>query len=388
MTQLLLSYADDRQRMALMTDGRLVDYREEQGLPGPRAEDIYLGKVGRVMKGLSAAFVRLTPQDEGFLPFDRIMGGKQPQPGDSLLVQVRRPPQMGKGAYLTGDITLPGRLVVLLPLSGGCRVSRRVEDEKQRARLMELAKRLKPAGMGIILRDEAQLSEEAEIAAELEQLKAQWADMHKAGLSLTAPATVRSAPGALESLLRETKEDIEAVITDDPERAAGLNLPVRFVQDPMGLNRVPQLLGAARRRKVPLKSGATLVIDPCEAMTAIDINTAKQHLGRDRDKALLKTNLEAVQEIARLLRLRRIGGMVLVDFIDMDAEGDRDAVLEAMRQATANDPARVTIHGFTALGLLEMTRARTDQALTAQTLRPCPHCQGRGYLEEDTHDQA
>ncbi len=386
MTQLLLSYAGDRQRMALMRDGRLLDYREAQALSGPQTEDIYLGKVGRVMKGLSAAFVRLSEQDEGFLPFDRIIGGLQPRPGDSLLVQVRRPPQGQKGAFLTGDITLPGRLCVLLPLSGGSRVSKRVEEPEAKQRLKDMAQRLKPTGMGIILREEAQGADEAAIVAELDSLKARWADLQLASQKATAPAALSLAPGALDKLLRETRTPIDMVLTDDLERAAALGLPTRFVQDPMGLNRVPHQLAMARRRRVPLKSGATLVIDPCEAMTVIDVNTAGQHLGRDREQALLNTNLEAAGEIARLLRLRRVGGMVLIDFIDMTSDEHRKAVMDALKDAAADDPAKLTILGFTALGLLEVTRARQDEALTTQTLRPCPTCGGRGTLEDTAYD--
>lgn len=386
MTQLLLSFKGDRQRVALLRDGRLLEYREEQALLGPRAEDIYLGKVGRVMKGLSAAFVRLEDDNEGFLPFDRIIGGAQPRPGDSLLVQVRRPPQGGKGAALTGDITLPGHLVVLLPLSGGLRVSRRLEDQEERARLLALGKRLKPPGMGLIVREDARHADEAALRDELSALLQKWAQIQRDASALSAPAALSRAPGGLEKLLRETRAPIEAVITDDPDSAAPLGLPVRFTQDPMGLNRVPHQLAAARRRRVPLKSGATLVFDPCEAMTVVDVNTARQPLGRDRDRALLETNLEAAREITRLLRLRRTGGMILIDFIDMASEADREAVIAALKEAALDDPARVTVHGFTSLGLLEMTRARTDEAMTAQTLRPCPTCQGRGWMEDDTHD--
>ncbi len=386
MNLLLLSFQGERQRMALLEDGRLLEYREQQALAGPQPEDIYLGKVGRVMKGLGAAFVGLTPKEEGFLPFNRIPGGQQPQPGDCLMVQVRRPPQGGKGAFLTGDIALPGSLAVLLPLSGGARVSRRVKDQAAKERLLGLSRRLKPRDMGLIVRSEAAEAEEEAVAREVEELLHKWQGLLADAQALTAPAPLLAAPSPLHKLLREAGSAIDAIVTDDLEQAEPLGLPVRYAADPMSLNRVPHQLRTARGRRVPLKSGAELVIDPCEAMTVIDVNTAGRSLGKDRERAMLETNLLAAREIPRLLRLRRVGGMVLVDFIDMPSQQHRDQVTEALARAAAQDPSPIIIHGFTSLGLLELTRARQEEALATQILRPCPTCGGTGYTEETSHD--
>ena len=387
MSKLLVAFKGDAQRVALLEDDRLVAYHQARSALGPQVEDVYLGKANRVMKALGAVFVRLQDKEEGFLPFDEIPGGQVPRPGDSLLVQVKKPRIGDKAPYLTANIALPGRLALLLPFDQGWRISRRIKDEEARQRLSALGKRLCPAGMGLVLRDEAAQAQDQDIQDEVQALLERWQDLQSRSQGLTAPAPVASAPDLLTRLLREAKEPVESIVTDDEALAAPLGLPVHYAQDPMQLYNVPRLLRRALRRRVLMDSGASLVIDPCEALTVIDVNSAQKVHGKDRERTLLETNLEAAREIARLLRLRRIGGIVLIDFIDMQTQADRDAVQAELQQALQKDPNKCVIHGFTRLGMLEMTRKKNDEALEARRLKPCPHCGGTGQREDDPLDE-
>lgn len=383
MSLLLIECHGTQREIALLEEGHLVEYVKDSHQAGLSAEDIYLGQVGRVMKSLSAVFVRLSKDVEGFLPFHEIPGGKVPRPGDQLLVQVKRPPQGSKAAYLTCDISLPGTQVLLMPVSQALRVSKRIQDEDERRRLLLLAKALAPAGCGLVMRQESTGKEADDIRPELEQLLARWQGIQAEVARHTAPCPIAQAPDALSKLMRELREKPERVLSNQAELLPDMGTTASHADNPMQLYDVHHQLAKSLRRKINLKSGATLVIDPCEAMTVIDVNTAKSVLGRDRDKALRDTNAEAAREIARLVRLRRIGGIVLIDFIDMDAAESRTQVLETLKTALAGDPVKTAVHGFTSLGLVEMTRKKTDAPLVAANLRICPACRGAGYMPDE-----
>lgn len=387
MSLLLIEYHGTDREIALLEDGRLVTYIKDAHQAGLSTEDIYLGQVGRVMKSLSAVFVRLSKDLEGFLPFHEIPGGKVPKPGDQLLVQVKRPPQGSKAAYLTCDIALPGSQVILMPLTPALRISKRIQEEGERQRLLLLAKSLALAGCGLVMRQESVGKQAEEIRPEVEQLLARWQDIRQEAAKRTAPCPIAQAPDALSRLMRELREKPERMLSNQADNPGDSGIAFSYAQNPMQIHDVYHKLAKALRRKINLKSGGTLVIDPCEAMTVIDVNTAKSVLGRDRDKALRDTNAEAAQEIARLLRLRRIGGIVLIDFIDMDAAESRAQVLEALKTALARDPVKTAVHGFTSLGLVELTRKKTDSPLAAASLRVCPACRGSGYVPDEALEE-
>lgn len=388
MNQLLVYYDGAGREIALMEEGQLVEYHRDGRQGGLSSEDIYLGQVGRVMKNLAAAFVRLSRDSEGFLPFAEIPSGQVPRPGDAILVQVKKPPQGGKAAYLTASIALPGSLMILTPLSPARHVSKRVRDEAERQRLLALAGELAPEGTGLIMREDSQGRALSELLPEYERLRDTWAQVQLAAAQRSAPCPVLEAPDELTRLLREARVQPDRVLSNRPEALEGLPVPADFSEDPMRLFEVRGRLEKALRRKVHLKSGATLVIDPCEALTVIDVNTAQNVAGRDRARALRDTNVEAAQAIARLLRLRRIGGIVLIDFIDMDGAEDRALVLRALGEALERDPVKTAVHGFTSLGMVELTRKKSDTALAAQTLRTCPRCRGLGLVEDREESDA
>ena len=376
MTQLIIQYHSGQPRAALLSDRRLVEYFELNEDPAQNPEAVLLGRAGRVMKNLKAMFVQLPGQQEGFLPFDEMPPGVKVNPGDALIVQIRKPARGEKAAFLTMDIGLAGRLVMLLPKSAASHVSKRAGD---RGSLAPLAEKLRPQGMGLVLRASAEHAAEADIACEVEKHLTVWREIESKARLIKAPALLFPAPGPIERLMRDAQARPERAVTDDLERSAWFGLPQSFSDRPFALFQVEQQLQDARRRRVYLPSGGTLVLDPCEAATLIDVNTAKDT--KKNGDAWLRANIEAAAEIARLLRLRRVGGIILIDFIDMREESQRETVLQAMREALLHDPVTSEVLGFTRLGLLEMTRRKADVPLPAQRLTPCPRCHGTGLSD-------
>lgn len=380
--QLLFERRDDLWECALLKDGQLYDYRREQ--QGIAAEQIYLARTDRVVRGMEAVFVRLTDRENGFLPYSEIKGRTSvpPRSGEKLLVQVKKPPVQQKCAYVTCDITLAGKYVILLPYGNTCTLSRKIEDESAVLRLSTLGKALRPANMGIILRDEAADVSDQEIIAELQDLCLRWQSICNKADAADAPAIIDAGPGPVERMLRDTKCDVCEIVTNAPEAFTAFPVPVRTTPHPMTLYNIPGKLEKSLRRKVWLDCGGNLVIDPCEALTVFDVNSAKD-LGTKKGASdtLTRLNIEAAQEIARLLRLRRIGGIVLIDFVDMQTDADRALVRDALEKALRDDPVKTVIHGFTALGLMEISRKKTSAQLAQINDTPCPHCRGTGILE-------
>lgn len=378
MSDLLFEQKDGLCRAALLEGGRLLDYLQWEDGAGLDAESLYLASAGLIQKGLKAAFMRLPHGEEGFLPFAEIPEGKIPRPGDVLMVQVKKPPIHGKKAYLSADITLAGHSLVLLLKSKALRLSRRVESEAERARLRALGERLKPGSYGIVLRQSALEETEEALKNELEELVLKADALLLGAKSLSAPCLLHQAPSPLEKLLRDESCPIEKALSNRPEVLHKLGLSeATFCAEPFALYRVEKLLFESRRRKILLPSGASLVLDPCEAALMVDVNSAKNT--STKQGLALKTNLEAAQHIASLLRLRRVGGMVLIDFIDMETEEERAQVLKALEDALKKDRVKSCVHGFTRLGLMEVTRKKAEEPLDAERLRPCPCCGGTGY---------
>ena len=371
-------------RAAVMQDNRLYAYRGQQGGGGICEEQIYLGVVDRMQKGVNAAFVKLPGGEFGFLPFDK---EKHPlRSGERVLVQVKRPPSNAKKAFLTFDIALAGQCLVLLPFGGGVSVSKRVEDEEERQTLRKLGRKLKPQSGGIVMRANA-LQQTDYVEEERDLLLERWQKISKMAQTVSAPALLWDGEDVISALLREEAGKLEYVLTNAPEALPEhLPCPVRTADEPFLLHNVEHKLERSQHRTVRLKSGATLVIDRCEAMTVIDVNSAMAGGGKNIADTAEKINLEAAREVARLLRLLRIGGMIVVDFIDMPTEEAKERLVQAMRQALENDPVKTVVYGLTQLGLLEMTRRRAETPLEALRDIPCPHCAGSGVVLESEDD--
>ena len=388
MSTLLIEKDGNDLRFALIHRDRLYAYQSEIRVQGIRDDQIFLGVVDRNVKGISGAFVRLPGKEYGFLPFAD--GEKSLPSGSPVVVQVKRPPTGNKKALLSRDIALPGASVIYLPLAKGVRVSNRCEAEEKQ-QLKALAKTLPHGEDGMILRSAALHAEKEQIKNDLDRLRGVWQQIQTAASHKSEPCLLWSGESMLTQLLREEEGRLESILTNDPAAVPpDCAVEIRQCEHPFLLYNVERKLEKSLRRTVQMKSGANLVIDPCEAMTVIDVNSAMAAGGQNISQTALKINREAAWEVARLLRLRSIGGMILVDFIDMPTDADREIIQNEMRAALAEDPIKSTVHDFTALGLLEITRHRVREPFPALPDLPCPHCGGTGAAifpyEEDAED--
>ena len=342
--------------IALMDGKDLLYFHRDDPQP-VQAEQIYLGKVDRMVKGVEAAFVQLNRELTGFLPYAECPA--PPRSGDRVLVQVKKPPVGEKAAYLTQDISLAGRYAIYTPRTDRCAVSKRVDNPETKDRLLDIAHRLRPREGGLVMRLESAEAKEEDVAQEVAALTQKWARIREAARA-AAPGLMEEQEDALSRLLRDEHGSIEEILTDDPAALPPLPLPIVQMDDPFSVYGVKSKLQKSMQRKVWLDCGGYLVIDPTEALTVIDVNSGK-FTGKKSgaEDTFLLLNLQAAREIGRLLRLRNVGGIVIVDFVDMEREESRRAVQAEMEAALRLDPVKTVVHGFTSLGLLEMTRKKT-----------------------------
>ena len=377
--------------IAVAEDGRLVEYLLDDG--ASVAEAVYLGRVERVVPGMKAAFVDIGGEKNGFLPLEERSRSVQLPPlrdGQRVLVQVKKDAQGVKGAYLTRDISLCGEYVIVMPRNRYIGVSARIEDENLRESMKKLGQAIAGGNFGLVMRAGALGAEEADIRGEAEELMARWEEISKAAPTAHAPSMIHRPRTPLDSLLDDyLPRGVDGVVTNDEDVARQLSdiLPVTVTkEDPMAASGMAAQRDRALRRHVWLDSGGSLVIDRCEAMTVIDVNTAKFTGKRDLADTIFQLNLEACGEIARQVRLRNLSGIILIDMIDMDGEEQRARVLERLNECFAADRVKTVIHGFTSLGLIEMTRKKSRRPLEDDWTLPCPHCQGAGRVpKEENH---
>ena len=393
MTRVLaLERAGRETRLAVIEDGRLCEIHFERAGHADLAGNIYAGRVQNVLRGMNAAFVDIGLKKNGFLSADEI--AHELKPGHMVAVQVDKEPGGGKGPRLTGKLSLPGRLVALLPGIRYAGVSKKIPEGAERDRLFAIASRLSEAqGHGIIVRTAGEGAPEEELTADFERLARDWKRIEAEARHSASPKLIRAGGDLVLRAVREMLNDgVERVRTDDEELYAQLRAHaealapqyadrIEFVrtQTPLfDLLRVDRQIEQALERRVNLKSGGNLVIDETEALTVIDVNTAKFTGSWSLRETIYRLNCEAADEIARQLRLRDVGGIIIIDFIDMDLEDDRQALLEHLCGALAADPNRVNVLGMTALGLVEMTRKRERQPLHRQLMHDCAACRGTG----------
>jgi ribonuclease G len=316
------------------------------------------------------------------------------QKGQEIMVQVAKDPIGTKGPRLTTRISLAGRSLVLMPLSNNVGVSRRISDS-ERGQMKALARKLKPAGMGLIIRTLGNGEGETEIKYEVEALKNRWTKVRKAYESVHAPMLLYKEEALTERILREIlAKDVSEVVVDDKVVAQhiqdyvtsfGLGEDVKVVSY---TNSVPVFesyklekeIEKALRERVWLRSGGYLIIQHTEALTVVDVNTGKFVGKKSQDDTIFRTNVEAAVEVARQLRLRDIGGIIVIDFIDMENEDHKDKVYLALQESIKKDKAKTNILEITELGLVEMTRKRVKQSLVKELCQTCPYCEGRGVI--------
>ena len=400
--------------VALLEDERLAEIYVEREYQQSIVGNIYKAKVENVLPGMQAAFVNFGAAKNGFLHLRDVVAHKldadgrlmEPcveinqvlRPGQEVMVQVVKEPTGSKGARLTMNPTLPGRLLVLLPTTPSLTLSRRIEDETARERLLELARGLLPEGMGAIIRTAAAEAAEEELARDLKTLLKLWKWLLGKNAQAKAVTLLYQDLGLMQRVVRDTfYSDIEHIYVNNSQTAANLTSVVTAIapeyldkitvssNDVMAVYNVSAQLKQALSDKVWLKCGGYLIIQHMEAFTIVDVNTGK-YVGDPADglaEGVVRTNIEAAQEVARQLQLRNIGGIIIVDFIDMREEADREQVLEALRQALSTHRVKTNVLGFTQLGLVEMTRKKNGYTLQELFERSCPFCGGKGSVASE-----
>ena len=416
---ILINWAPQETRVAIVENGAVQELHIERALERGLVGNVYLGKVARVLPGMQSAFIDIGLDRAAFLhvadlnpPANGVGGGgrgdaaatpieRQIFEGQSLTVQVIKDPIGTKGARLSAQVSIAGRMLVFLPHDKHIGISQKIGSAELRDQLRARMHALvgdgeHGKGGGFILRTNAEEASDAELADDIAYLRKTWAGIRERAQQQPPGTLLHQDLSLAERVLRDLANDATHAIRIDsglqhdklkafgetymPRSAAKLEL-YRGERPIFDLFGIEDEIVRALARKVELKSGGTLVIDQTEAMTTIDVNTGGFVGARNFEDTVFKTNLEAAGAIARQLRLRNLGGMVIVDFIDMAREEHQQAVLAEFRKQLARDRTRTTVSGFSQLGLVELTRKRTRESLAHMLCEPCPTCAGRGQVK-------
>jgi len=423
--QLLINATPWETRVALLEDTTLVELHVERGGERGIAGNIYKGKVVRVLPGMQAAFVDIGLEkaaflhasdfsDPGALPPAVTPGGEAAelvetpppprdlrpieerlQKGQEVLVQVAKEPMGSKGARITAHLSLPGRYLVYMPGTRHIGISRRIEDPAERDRLRAIVEAERPAEGGLIVRTACEGVTKREIHDDVRFLTRLWARLDKQATTAVAPALVHAD---LDLVLRSVRDlftsDIDRLAVDDPDAHQRV---LEFVTSLMprlaprvhlyegvtpifDQHGVETKIARALDRRVWLKSGGYLIFDQTESLTTVDVNTGRYVGKKDQEETVLRTNLEAAKQVVHQLRLRNIGGIIVIDFIDMESTANRKKVFDALQEAMRKDKTRSNVLRISELGLVQMTRKRTRESLLQAFTSPCPHCSGGGRV--------
>ncbi|MDO8991157.1 MAG: ribonuclease G [Sideroxyarcus sp.] len=407
--EILINVTPQETRVAVMQQGVVQELHIERGSQRGLVSNVYIGKVKRVLPGMQSAFIDIGLERSAFLHVADIWenqhNGDAAKPiekvlfeGQSLLVQVIKDPIGTKGARLSTQLSFAGRLLVYLPQESHIGVSQRIENEEEREALRAKLQQVLPADHkgGYIVRTMAEAATDEELRADVAYLDKLWSNLQQQSQRLAPPSLLYKELDISLRVLRDfVNEETTRVLVDSRETHERMrNFAADYIASAVpkldhyvgarplfDLYGVEEEIERALSRRVDLKSGGYLIIDQTEALTTVDVNTGGFVGGRNFDDTIFKTNLEAAQVIARQLRLRNLGGIIICDFIDMDTAEHRDAVLEEFKKMLARDHTRISVNGFSSLGLVEMTRKRTRESLAHVLCEPCPTCQGRGEVK-------
>jgi ribonuclease G len=420
--EILITATPHESWVALLEDESLVELMFDRPDEVRLVGDIYLGKVDAVLPGIQAAFVDIGTEKAGFLHASDLAededeeeegggGGNgngrrarklppiqdQLKKGDTLLVQVTKEAIGTKGPRLTAQISIPGRFLVYIPGSSHVGISRKIEGRDERSRLRKMAKEILPpdAGAGIIVRTVGEEVTQETLDKEFKRLHENWGKIQRRSQSMKAPAQVHREAKLVSGIIRDLFSDkFERIVVDSKEVFNEITQYVRNVdpdlldrvqlyQDPVPLfdrHNIDEEIQVAFQRRVDLPSGGYIIIEPTEALVSIDVNTGRYTGKKDPEHTILRTNLDAAREVARQLRLRDVGGIIVVDFIDMESQGNRDKVLHELKTHLGRDRARTKAFEVSDLGLIEMTRQRVRPSLMQALTEPCEHCAGSGRV--------
>jgi ribonuclease G len=411
---IIITQSDHETRVAVVSQGAVQELHVERTSVQGWVGNIYLGKVARVLPGMQSAFVNIGLERAAFLHVadmwehrgDARKGQHSPPPaierllfeGQPIMVQVIKDPIGTKGARLSTHISLAGRMLVYLPQESHIGVSQKIEGGTDREQLKSRLSAAMPEGMqgGFIIRTQAEDATEEELAQDVNYLRETWKSICERGGTQPAPSLLHKDLTLSERVLRDmTHDGTHHIKVDNATLFTQLHqFAQRYTPGVVGklshytgerhlfdLHHVDDEIGRALARRVDLKNGGYLIFDQTEAMCTIDVNTGGYVGSRNFEDTIFRTNLEAALVIARQLRLRNLGGIILIDFIDMHEAGHRQQVLDELKRALAKDRVRTSVSGFTSLGLVEMTRKRTRESLEHVLCEPCAVCEGRGYVK-------
>ena len=423
--ELIINSGRHETRVALLEEGNLVEFYVERDSDATLMGNIYKGRVNRVLPGMQAAFVEIGLEKAAFLyvadvlpdmkatepmmeTSEDLSSATEPQPdisspiedmlneGQEILVQITKEPIGTKGARVSSRLSIPGRHLVYMPDSSEIRISRKIEDEDERKRLAEIVSSAMTERGGFIIRTASAGAEKKEISADMDFLLKQWKEVKIRGEKMRPPSLVyQDIDITLRSIRDIITTDVDKIVTDSPESHKRILSIIKKVMtkvkdrvslyeendpifDRFGIEmEIDEMLS----EKVWLKSGGYIIIQATEALTAIDVNTGRFTGKKNLEETILKTNLEAAKEIGYQLRLKNLGGIIIVDYIDMIKQESKDKVYVAMQEAMKKDRAISRISEISELGLLEMTRKRIRNSIAKIMCAPCEYCEGRGYLK-------
>ena len=417
--EIIINVSSNDTRIAILEDGALVEIYAEQPENERMVGDIYKGKIENVVEGIQAAFVNVGLKQNGFLPFAEVVGeysalsetvkeekkgrrrsGKKYaekkiklKQGQDILVQVTKEPLGNKGTRLTSAVSLPGRFLVLVPYDNKIGVSQKIVDMKERRRLRMLAKSLQPKGFGLIIRTVAVGKDVQTIRSDLDSLFKTWKRIEDKYKTRKAPALMHKDMGMASSVIRDLfSPDIDRLVVDSRKHYGRIKKYLKDVAP--GLlpkfelykKRTPlfdelhieEEIEKSLSRKIWMKGGGYIIFDQTEAMVVVDVNSGRSVGEKDHEKNALKTDLEAARTIARQLRLRDIGGIIVIDFIDLIKEENRRKVLSELKKQLKKDRAAFDILPMSDFGIIQLTRERVRPSLLYQYSEPCPRCSGLG----------
>ncbi|HSV68902.1 MAG TPA: ribonuclease G [Methylibium sp.] len=412
MQDILINWSPQETRVAIVENGAVQELHLERALERGRVGNIYAGRVARVLPGMQSAFVDVGLERAAFLHVADLYRDdasardngaaavpieKQVFEGQTLVVQVIKDPIGSKGARLSTQISIAGRLLVFLPQDDRIGISQKIGSQELREQLRTRMQALVgEGGGGFILRTNAEEASDAELADDIRYLRTTWAAIRERAFKAAPGSLLHQDLSLVERVLRDlTNEQTASVRIDSRMQYEVLrDFGTRYTPTSVAklehyagerpifdLVAVDQEIERALARRVDLKSGGYLIVDQTEALTTVDVNTGGYVGARNFDETVFKTNLEAAQAIARQLRLRNLGGIIILDFIDMARPEHQEAVLAELRKQLARDRTKITVSGFTQLGLVEMTRKRTRESLAHLLCEPCPVCQGKGQVK-------
>ncbi|MBP1729858.1 MAG: ribonuclease [Deltaproteobacteria bacterium] len=414
--ELIINVTFNETRIAFLENGVLVEFFVERRNDKSIVGNIYKGKVARIVPGMDAAFIDVGLEKSAFLyvadvvidtmmyeefedvvtqvePSERIEGVLED--GQEVIVQVSREPIGQKGTRVTSKITLPGRLLVLMPGSQHIGVSRRIEGEEERKRLASLLKEIAPRGFGLIARTACEGKKPEELEADLHFLLRMWESVQEKARKVHAPQILHQDLGMIFRVIRDVhSHSLKKIVVDDifvfkkieeflkeylPEEGCEASY-FDEREDIFDYYRIEMEIAKLHHKKIWLKSGGYIVFDYTEALTVIDVNTGKYLGKRGLEDTILRTNLEAVKEIAYQVRLRNLGGIIIVDFIDMEKKESRETVVQSFIEALKKDRIKTFVYPISELGLVQLTRKRTRENVVMMLTESCPTCDGSGYI--------